>query len=259
MTTRDRWVTVGTSEDARESPSLVCRITEMVCEAYGYRRLDECEVLHRLQMGDAGCRANRVLHLAWEKCAGDDAPTLVGCCSSTVQPMWTEYGCGHWGLMVVAPAFQGSGVGSLLVAAAEARLASRKCSQIQIEYEYTSGDPTSERLLAWYEGKCGFICPQSLPAQRGRRQFRRCRKRVIKPVPENDTRRTSPAKKPDAPCPADPPTCKQGLSRVCPRLSQGLWYIASVLVPTGHCPVGSSSTKLSSREEPCKSSTHAAD
>ena len=49
---------------------------------------------------------------------------------------------------------------------------------MQIEYEYTCGEPQSERLYAWYEGKLGFdggSAPTSTP---GRCEFRRCRKRL---------------------------------------------------------------------------------
>lgn len=44
----------------------------------------------------------------------------------------------------------------MLVAAAEKRLLDSGCKRVQIEYEYTVGDPYSERLLSWYEGKLGF-------------------------------------------------------------------------------------------------------
>ena len=60
-----------------------------------YERVDEDDVENRLEMGDAGARANRVLHLATR------GGSLVGCCSSTFQPGWTPEGCGHWGLLVV--------------------------------------------------------------------------------------------------------------------------------------------------------------
>merc|ERR1711972_811462 len=51
---------------------------------------------------------------------------------------------------------QGIGVASSLVAAAERRLLDAGCKRVQIEYEYTVGDPYSERLMAWYETKLGF-------------------------------------------------------------------------------------------------------
>ena len=134
--------------------------------------------------------ANRVLHLAFRE------GQLLGCCSSTLQPPWTPWTgpvmcscavgrtCGHWGLLSVHPDAQGTGVASALIAAAERRLLEEGCSAwasevvgaelggaVQIEYEYTSGDPESERLLQWYEarvedlspsmpqGKCGFFGP----------------------------------------------------------------------------------------------------
>ena len=98
--------------------------------------------MNRLQMGDDGARANRVLHLAWRR--GE----CVGVCSSTYQPPWCQEGCGHWGLVVAHVDHQGTGVASALVRAAEARLAGA-CEMIQIEYEYTPGDDYSERLYAW--------------------------------------------------------------------------------------------------------------
>ena len=221
------WVTVGTSQDAEDDPALVESISAMVCEAYGYRRLDTYEVISRLRMGDAGTRSNRVLHLAWRKLEPDGPPKLVGCCSSTVQPPWTESGCGHWGLLVVDTRFQGSGVGSLLVAAAEARLASRSCSQIQIEYEYTCGDPYSERLAAWYEGKCGFSAPCPLGSRPGSRQFRRCRKRVKK---GGTSPRVVPANSEDAAAcqrqkAAVQPPAGGRLSRLCPMLVELAQYL----------------------------------
>jgi GNAT superfamily N-acetyltransferase len=139
-------------------------------------RLSLEDVHERLQMGDAGSRANRVLHLAWR---GD---TLVGCCSSTFQPPWTPEGCGHWGLLVVDSAAQGTGVASAIIEAAERRLAGA-CARVQIEYEYTPGHAPSERLMELYEKKLGFVCDVPHPRS-GRRfcdteaqtQFRRCRK-----------------------------------------------------------------------------------
>mmetsp|Transcript_46255 Transcript_46255/g.100561 ORF Transcript_46255/g.100561 Transcript_46255/m.100561 type:complete len:265 (+) Transcript_46255:59-853(+) len=157
-------VIVGTSEHAH----LVKAIVDMVNRSYDYSRLSEGEVLGRLRMGDAGIRANRVLHLAML----DGKP--VGCMSSTFQPPWTEEGCGHWGLLVVAVEMQGKGVASQLVAAAERRLAG-VCHEIQIEYEYTPGDEYSDRLKSWYEGSCGFRCVSGNRRCAGA-QFRKCRK-----------------------------------------------------------------------------------
>lgn len=168
-------VIVGTSETVignLSSAALVQRIVAMVNHAYGYSRLSEYEVAGRLEMGDAGPRANRVLHLA-SRCG-----TLVGACSSTVQTPWTPYGCGHWGLLVVAHDARGTSVASALVRAAEQRLRDAGRSSVQIEYEY-SGDAFSDRLYGWYEGSCGFQCPSGPPG--GRPQFRRCRKSLHSP------------------------------------------------------------------------------
>jgi GNAT superfamily N-acetyltransferase len=165
-------VTIGTSDMVARIPSLVENITTMVNDAYGYMRIDEDDVMERLAMGDPGSsQANRVLHIAFL----GERP--VGCMSSTFKVPWAERGCGHWGLLVVDTSMQGRGVASLMIAAAELRLAGM-CTQIQMEYEYTPRDALSERLLAWYEGpKCGFRCVSG-PPRGGGREFRKCRKMI---------------------------------------------------------------------------------
>ena len=180
-------VVIGTSEQA--STQFIKKVSKMVNTAYGYNRLSPDEVRYRLAMGDSP--TNRVLHLAWR---GDE---LVGCCSSTRQTPWCPSGCGHWGLLVVAVEAQGTGVASALVAAAEARLTAMGLSQCQIEYEYTCGDPQSERLLAWYEGTLGFNGGHAPTNKPGRSEFRHCRKRLgqrpparasTSPAPDNQQR-----------------------------------------------------------------------
>lgn len=178
-------VVIGTSADLKKRSSLADEIVEVINSAYyeslkeildprckTYERVDRDDVIDRLQMGDEGIRANRVLHLAYK----DDV--LVGACSSTFQPPWTEEGCGHWGLLSVAPAHQGTGVASALIRVAEKRLATT-CVEIQIEYEYTEGHDYSQRLMSWYEGKLGFKCKQGYNrGARGTTTFRKCRKRI---------------------------------------------------------------------------------
>ena len=157
---------------AANDPMLVPRITRMINGAYEYERVSEEDIENRLEMGDAGPRANRVLHLAHRD------GQLVGSCSSTHQPPWTAEGCGHWGLLVVDTAHQGTGVASALVKAAEERLAGA-CQHVQIEYDYLAGDEQSERLMKLYEGKYGFTCVQ--PVRRrggGQSQFRKCVKEL---------------------------------------------------------------------------------
>lgn len=176
-------VMVGTSASA--SDAFVRSITRMVNTSYGYHRVSEGEVASRLAMGDAGSGANRVLHVATRD------GVLVGCCSSTKQTPWCPYGCGHWGLLVVDVTAQGSGVASALVAAAEERLRSAGLTQVQMEYEYTPGDPQSERLYRWYEGKLGFSgggAPSSYYSS-----FRRCRKRLDRPTAPSATSSSSPS------------------------------------------------------------------
>lgn len=169
--TQETVVVVGTSALAAQDSSLVQRIAALVNDAYGYRRLSDLDVRSRVAMGDSGTCANRVLHLAF---SGNE---LVGCCSSTIQPPFTCCGCGHWGLMAVAPSAQGKGVASALAAAAEQRLAQAGCVLIQIEYEYTGGSEFSERLRQWYEGRLGFRCLTGAPDMTtGHRQFRVCHK-----------------------------------------------------------------------------------
>jgi len=171
-------VVVGNSAMAAEKPELVKQLAAMVNRAYGYQRVDRHDVRERLAMGDpGGGRANRVLHVAL--LAGEP----VGCMSSTFRVPWAEDGCGHWGLLVVDVDHQGQGIASALVAAAEERLAGA-CVQIQIEYEYTHGEAYSDRLKAWYEGKCGFRCLSNGSRGCGT-EFRKCRKRV----PEEAQRR----------------------------------------------------------------------
>ena len=160
-------VVVGTSALASDS---FCReVAAMVSRAYGYGRVGAHEVRSRLAMGD-GDHTNRVLHVATR------AGVLVGCCSSTLQTPWCPAGCGHWGLLAVDPAAQGTGVASALVAAAEARLSAAGLREVQIEFDYSKGDPQSERLRAWYEGTCGFKGPGHSGSG-----FRRCRKRLPPP------------------------------------------------------------------------------
>lgn len=164
-------VIVGTSEHIQQP--LVDRICHVVHEAYSkvgkHKRVDRYDAVDRLEMGDGGPSANRVLHLAFK---GDE---LVGCASSTFSPGWTPEGCGHWGLLAVDPAHQKSGVATALVLAAERRLATLS-GAIQIEYQYTEGDPFSMRLHKWYE-KLGFAGDQTA-LKPGQTIFRRCRKRI---------------------------------------------------------------------------------
>jgi len=170
-------VTVGTSELASEA--FIHEVVTMVNCSYGCRRLNEMDVNRRLAMGDDGEDANRVLHLAWRK-GEDGEQKLVGCCSSTKSVGWAPRGCGHWGLLVVDQAAQCSGVASALVAAAESRLCDAGLGYVQIEYDFTCGDPLSERLFRWYEGKLGFKAlsgepPTDVP---GESEWRSCRKQL---------------------------------------------------------------------------------
>mmetsp|Transcript_108820 Transcript_108820/g.336123 ORF Transcript_108820/g.336123 Transcript_108820/m.336123 type:complete len:191 (+) Transcript_108820:35-607(+) len=167
-------ITIATSQNA--DASLVRAITTLINTAHGCRRISDLEVRRRVSMGDSGCCANRVLHLARR---GD---ALVGCCSSTIQPPFTCFCCGHWGLLSVDPSAQGTGVASALVAAAEQRLARAGCLAVQVEYEHTAGDEFSERLRQWYEGRLGFRCVSGRPSSTpGSREFRVCHK-VLRPV-----------------------------------------------------------------------------
>ena len=168
-------VKVGTSADI----PLAAQIARMCNAAYGHGRVSKAEVERRLQHGDIGYRANRVLHLAFRN------DRLVGCISSTYSPPWTPAGCGHWGLLVVESTEQGSGVASALVSAAEARLAAGGCSAVQIEYEFCANDPYSQRLSGWYEGKLNFKRNSfwlidrlfgMIIGHRPNTEFRRCRK-----------------------------------------------------------------------------------
>jgi len=173
-------VIIGTSEHIAV-PGLVDRICRIVDAAYSsvgkHKYVDEEDAIDRLEMGDAGPQANRVLHLAFK------GEQLVGCASSTFSPGWTPEGCGHWGLLAVDPAHQKSGIATALVLAAERRIATA-CEAVQIEYQHTEGDAFSHRLMEWYEGKLGFSGgPRS--QRPGTTCFRRCRKRI----PEDEQRK----------------------------------------------------------------------
>lgn len=171
-------VVVATSDMIRTDPSLVSKIYQLVNAAYGYHRLSQGDVRQRVAMGDAGESANRVLHLAYR------SGQLLGACSSTIQAPWTSQGCGHWGLLSVDPAAQGTGVASALVNAAERRLILSGRKAVQIEYEYTCGDEFSERLYKWYEGKLGFQCVSGRPrSSKGSCEFRKCLKQLPKKPP----------------------------------------------------------------------------
>ena len=155
-------VVVATSDTqigSLRGPPLIAAISKMVNESYGYNRLSGAEVRGRMAMGDDP-HPNRVLHVA------SRGGTIVGCCSSTLQPPWTPSRCGHWGLLVAAREAQGTGVASALVAAAESRLRDAGCTAIQIEYEF-DGDTHSQRLYNWYEGKLEFVCGAGPPRAGG--------------------------------------------------------------------------------------------
>jgi len=173
-------VIIGTSDHAR-IPGHVERISQIVDAAYTgagkHKRVSTYDAMDRLEMGDAGPRANRVLHLAYK------GEALVGCASSTFSPGWTPEGCGHWGLLAVDPEYQGAGVATALVIAAERRLA-QVSEAVQIEYEYTEGEDFSRRLMSWYESKLGFDGGPR-PRHPGQRSFRRC----FKDIPEDAQRR----------------------------------------------------------------------
>ena len=166
-------VLVGTS--ALVTEEFVFAVRDMVNISYGRQRLSAREVVQRLAMGDDGDDANRVLHLGWRD------GTLVGCCSSTQRVGWAPQGCGHWGLLTVAEGAQGSGVASALVAAAEARLRAAGLNFVQMEYDFEAGDPLSERLYKWYEGKLGFaaLCGRPPPTEAGESEWRSCRKCLV--------------------------------------------------------------------------------
>lgn len=126
-------------------------------------------------MGDVGVRCNRALHVAF---LGDQ---VAGCISSSFATTWTEPGIGHWGMLAVDPSLQGRGIASLLVAAAERRLA-EGCRQVHIEYDFVAGAEYSARLRAWYE-KAGYarLGGQRSSGPRGS-EFCYCRKRLSQDV-----------------------------------------------------------------------------
>lgn len=171
-------VIIGTSKHI-QVPGLVDKITRIVSDAYSgvgkHKNVDHEDAQERLEMGDDGVRANRVLHLAYKN--GE----LCGCASSTFSPGWTPEGCGHWGLLAVDPAHQKCGIATAMVLAAERRLATVS-EAVKIEYQY-SGDDFSKKLLAWYEDKLGFDAgPKPSPGQR-------CFRHAFKKIPEDQQHR----------------------------------------------------------------------
>ena len=48
-------------------------------------------------------------------------------------------------------------------------------AEVQMEYEYTSNDPYTERLKKWYEATLGYVCKMGHP-RGGGTQFRKCRR-----------------------------------------------------------------------------------
>mmetsp|Transcript_81048 Transcript_81048/g.224226 ORF Transcript_81048/g.224226 Transcript_81048/m.224226 type:complete len:368 (-) Transcript_81048:20-1123(-) len=158
-------VMVGTSTLAAEHPGLADRLTEMVHRAYGAvrgegpRMLRQQPIQQRLAMGDLGTRANRVLHVAF---LGGE---VVGCVSTSFATLWTESGVGHWGLLCVEPSVQGTGVATVLLNAAERRLA-EECDHIHIEYDFFPADDFFRRLRAWYERR-GYVRLGARPKEGG--------------------------------------------------------------------------------------------
>jgi len=162
-------IDIGTSAMVAKDSTLVRRVSN-------FSDKSEHEVRSRFSYGDAGYfGANRLMHVAFLN------GIAVGWCSSSTR------GCGgdgHWGALSVDPAAQGRGVASALVKAAERRLLDAGCRSIQIEYRFTVGDASKERLYAWYEDKLGFdggprrsgfrcchkaLSPESFEAQHMRR------------------------------------------------------------------------------------------
>lgn len=108
------------------SSSWASDIAMLVNRAYGYPRVSEREVRHRLNAGRPRRFRNRVLHVATR------AGRPVGVMSSTLFVPWAGPGVGHWGLLAVDPSCQGSGVASALVRAAEQRIISEGLGHAQV-------------------------------------------------------------------------------------------------------------------------------
>lgn len=106
------------------------------------------EIVLRLQMCSDPHSARKLL------LAFDSKRSCLGCCSATAP--YGEPGLGEWGLVCVATQAQGQGIGSLLVAAAEAHCVLRGCDVIQLEYFVAERHGYSARLRSWYFDKLGY-------------------------------------------------------------------------------------------------------
>jgi ribosomal protein S18 acetylase RimI-like enzyme len=169
---KDTKIIVGTSKLTTLNPNLIAQVVTLFNDAYSRsaakNRLSPKEVAYRLKLsGDGSTRANRVLLLAFK---GDN---LVGCVSSTFQTPWSKEGWGHWGMLAVSTEAQGQGIASLLVAAAERRLA-EECMKVQIEYNYRADHAPSAHLEAWYERTLGFKRVNRVPTELRGRNFVWC-------------------------------------------------------------------------------------
>lgn len=106
------------------------------------------EIVSRLQMC-SDSRSARKLLLAF-----DSRQNCLGCCSVTAP--YGEPRLGEWGLVCVAMRAQGRGIGSRLVAAAEAHCVLRGCDILQLEFFTTEEHRYSTRLRTWYYDKLGY-------------------------------------------------------------------------------------------------------
>lgn len=179
-TTPDVNVRMGRSTDAADVALVGC-ICAMINRSYrhGYadilvseqdaHAVDDCDEDSELEEGEERTRFTRTsfAEIQWRlrMCsdpgsarklllAFDSRRSCLGCCSVTAP--YGEPRLGEWGLVCVAMHAQGQGIGSRLVAAAEAHCALRGCDVIQLEYFVAEEHEYSMRLLNWYSTKLGY-------------------------------------------------------------------------------------------------------
>jgi GNAT superfamily N-acetyltransferase len=152
------------------------QIVEMIDATYGKGYATGRQVKRWLSHGEKGEYSHRVLHLAFRD------GKLVGCVLATCSLFIAPKACGHWGMLAIHRAAQGTNVEKELVHAAETHLMKGGCVMVDSEYKYDAS-VQSQQLRSWYEDGLGFENKHNrvlnrflgMLLTRGG-EFRRCRK-----------------------------------------------------------------------------------